>query len=385
MRLFEEFNNRRYSLQEAIDSKGNITPEPGDIAKEKSILRQYKKKQVNLSKNEKKNIKTNVQQGDKLLKDIKQRKLDQLKQQELLKRQMDFDDLSDGGNTSNTNVKKNVVKTNVDDSVKSVRTNRRNINKVTQPNVVQGSGSGITANKGGGATTSTNKNIVNKPSTEYRQLQNKARGILKDLSKEKTASQNVVRPKLNYDLIGNKLDGKTGNQIFQQNKITNTTSGKTKIELPKFSQQSVNKAGGSSQTFIKPKNFSQFRTGSATLNRVKPLTKVVKRLGVAGAIADAGVSGYQSYSDSQKRGDTKAKSLGRSIATVAGGVLGGIGGAALASPIPIPGARIAGGYAGYQYGKDYATKAYDALTTRKGRMKFKDFVGNVGKSIASKK
>ena len=168
MRQFEEFNNRRYSLQEAIDSKGNITPEPGDIAKEKSILRQYKKKQVNLNKNEKKNIKTNVQQGDKLLKDIKQRKLDQLKQQELLKRQMDFDDLSDGGNTSNTNVKKNVVKTNVDDSVKSVRTNRRTINKVTQPNVTRGSGSGITVNKGGGATASTSSDlnkIVNRRST----------------------------------------------------------------------------------------------------------------------------------------------------------------------------------------------------------------------------
>ena len=44
---------------------------------------------------------------------------------------------------------------------------------------------------------------------------------------------------------------------------------------------------------------------------------------MAGAIADAGVSGYQSYSDSQKKGDSKLKSLGRSAATVAGGVLGG--------------------------------------------------------------
>ena len=381
MRQFEEFNNRRYSLQEAIDSKGNITPEPGDIAKEKSILRQYKKKQVNLSKNERKNIKSNTQAGEQLKKDIAKRlsasttKGDQARS--LYGTGGGSTEGAGGANTGTT-------KPNVDDSVKSVRTNRRTINKVTQPNVVQGSGSGITANKGGGATTSTNKNIV-KPSTEYRQLQNKARGILKDLSKEKTASQNVVRPKLNYDLIGNKLDGKRGSQIFQQNKISNTTSGKTKIELPKFSQQSVDKAGGSSKTFIKPKNFSQFRTGTATLNKVKPLTKFARRLGVAGAVADAGVSGYQSYSDSQKRGDTKAKSLGRSIATVAGGVLGGIGGAAIASPIPIPGARIAGGYAGYQYGKDYATKAYDALTSRKGRMKFKDFIANVGSSIASKK
>ena len=317
---------------------------------------------------------------DKLIQDINKRKSADLTRADAINRSLGTSGSTEGAGGANTGT----TKPNVDDSVKSVRTNRRTINKVTQPNVVQGSGSGITANKGGGATTSTNKNIV-KPSTEYRQLQNKARGILKDLSKEKTASQNVVRPKLNYDLIGNKLDGKTGNQIFQKNKITNTTSGKTKIELPKFSQQSIDKAGGSSKTFIKPKNFSQFRTGSATLNRVKPLTKFARRLGVAGAVADAGVSGYQSYSDSQKRGDTKAKSLGRSIATVAGGVLGGIGGAAIASPIPIPGARIAGGYAGYQYGKDYATKAYDALTSRKGRMKFKDFIANVGSSIASKK
>ena len=255
----------------------------------------------------------NLNKTDKLKNEISNRKLEQLKKQELLKKQMGtLDDLSDGGNTSNTNVKKNVVKTN-------------------------------------------------------------------------TRGSSFKRPNLKYDLIGNKIGDKKGSQIFNQNKISNTKSGKTKIELPKFSQQSVNKTGGSSQTFIKPKNFSQFRQGAATLNKVKPLTKVVRRLGVAGAIADAGVSGYQSYSDSQKRGDTKSKSLGRSLATVGGGIIGGTLGAAIASPIPIPGARIAGGYAGYQYGKDYATKAYDALTTRKGRMKFKDFMGNVGKSIASKK
>ena len=381
MRLFEEFNNRRYNLQESIDEKGNITPEPGDIAKEKSILRNRRKIVKRQSQIQNRNIKSNTQKGDQLLQDINRRKSADLTRADAIRRSLGTSGSTEGAGGANTGT----TKPNVDDSVKSVRTNRRNINKVTQPNVVQGSGSGITANKGGGATTSTNKNIVNKPSTEYRQLQNKARGILKDLSKEKTASQNVVRPKLNYDLIGNKLDGKTGNQIFQQNKITNTTSGKTKIELPKFSQQSVNKAGGSSQTFIKPKNFSQFRTGSATLNRVKPLTKFARRLGVVGAVADAGLSGYQSYSDSQKRGDSKSKSLGRSIATVGGGLIGGTLGAIATSPIPIPGARIAGGYAGYQYGKDYATKAYDALTTRKGRMKFKDFMANVGSSIASKK
>ena len=192
--------------------------------------------------------------------------------------------------------------------------------------------------------------------------------VKKNIVKSNTT---VTKPKLKYDLIGNKLDGKTGNQVFQQNKVSNTTSGKTKVELPKFDNKTV-----TNKSFVKPKNFTQFRQGTATLNKVKPLTKVVRGLGVAGAIADAGVSGYQSYSDSQKKGDSKLKSLGRSAATVAGGVLGGIGGAAIASPIPIPGARVAGGYLGYQKGKEYATKAFDTLTSRKGRMKFKDFVAN---------
>ena len=149
MRLFEEFNNRRYSLQEAIDSKGNITPEPGDIAKEKSILRQYKKKQVNLSKNERKNIKSNTQAGEQLKKEINRRlsasttKGDQARA--LYGTEGGSTEGAGGANTGTT-------KPNVDDSVKSVRTNRKTINKVTQPNVTRGSGSGITVNKGGGAT-----------------------------------------------------------------------------------------------------------------------------------------------------------------------------------------------------------------------------------------
>ena len=173
MRLFEEFNNRRYNLQESIDEKGNITPEPGDIAKEKSILRNQRKIVKRQSQLQNRNIKSNTQAGEQLKKEISRRlsasttKGDQARS--LYGTGGGSTEGAGGANTGTT-------KPNVDDSVKSVRTNRRTINKVTQPNVVQGSGSGITANKGGGATTSTNKNIV-KPSTEYRQLQNKARGI----------------------------------------------------------------------------------------------------------------------------------------------------------------------------------------------------------------
>tara|TARA_B100001057_G_scaffold322408_1_gene322640 strand:- start:761 stop:1966 length:1206 start_codon:yes stop_codon:yes gene_type:complete len=322
----------------------------------------------------------------------------------------------DETNTKGRNIKKRQVQLNktsnqniptnsVDDSVKSVKVNRTTVDKTINTNVVKGSGDGITASKGGDTTVKPNTNTVKNPkktldseisNRKLQQLKNqelikKQMGTLDDLSdggntsntnvkknvvKTNTRGSSFKRPKLKYDLIGNKLDGKIGSQVFNQNKISNTTSGKTKVELPKFSQQSIDTAKGSSKTFVKPKNFTQFRKGTATLNKVKPLTKVVRGLGVAGAIADAGVSGYQSYSDSQKKGDSKLKSLGRSAATVAGGVLGGVTGAAIASPIPIPGARVAGGYLGYQKGKEYATKAFDTLTSRKGRMKFKDFVAN---------
>ena len=63
MSLFEKLNNKRYDLHEAIDEKGNITPEPGDKAIEKSILRNIKKKQS-------RTISQNKAAGDKLLKDI---------------------------------------------------------------------------------------------------------------------------------------------------------------------------------------------------------------------------------------------------------------------------------------------------------------------------
>ena len=66
MSLFEKLNNKRYNLHEAIDEKGNITPEPGDKAIEKSILR-------NINKKQKQTISKNKAAGDKLLKDINKR------------------------------------------------------------------------------------------------------------------------------------------------------------------------------------------------------------------------------------------------------------------------------------------------------------------------
>ena len=96
MSLFERLNNKRYDLQEAIDDKGNITPEPGDIAKEKSILRNIKKKQVRLDKNQKKIINTNTKAGDKLLQDINKRKSADLTRADAINRAMGTSSSTEG-------------------------------------------------------------------------------------------------------------------------------------------------------------------------------------------------------------------------------------------------------------------------------------------------
>ena len=86
MSLFEKLKNKRYDLQEApIDDKGNITPEPGEVEKSKKIVKKYVSKQKRI---ERKNIKSNTQQGDKLLQDINKRKSADLTRADAINRSM---------------------------------------------------------------------------------------------------------------------------------------------------------------------------------------------------------------------------------------------------------------------------------------------------------
>jgi len=66
MSLFEKLNNKRYNLQEGIDSKGNVTPDPDEIAQTKSVLRNIKKRQN-------RTISQNKAAGEQLKKDIAKR------------------------------------------------------------------------------------------------------------------------------------------------------------------------------------------------------------------------------------------------------------------------------------------------------------------------
>ena len=320
------------------------------------------------------------------------------------------------------------------------------------------------------------QNVVKKkgPSTQYRQLQNKARGILKDLAKEKTAGKNVIKPKLDFDLTGNKIDDsvrsvrtnrRTINKVYQPNVTRGSGSGivankggSTTVKSPQYD---INRKKVQSLKNIKPvkrsvvdklmfgdvdkpptttiskkyvsplkntkpqtttiptdggksgvekilrdvnkqqpnkitpgKGFSQFRTDSITRRGIKPTKatsilgqiaknpaarKATKALGVIGTVADAGITFADTYKKSQQKGDTKQRSIGKGLSRVAGGAIGGTLGALAAAPIPIPGARVAGAVGGYQYGKKLGGQAFDTLTTMRGRDKLKQSFSNFRK------
>ena len=100
MSLFEKLKNKRYDLQEApIDDKGNITSGPGEIEKSKQILKKFNRQQ---KKSEQKNIKSNQEAGEKLKRQISQRRTAQSNQQQIFNRQYDAYDDGDLGNPSQT-------------------------------------------------------------------------------------------------------------------------------------------------------------------------------------------------------------------------------------------------------------------------------------------
>ena len=265
----------------------------------------------------------------------------------------------------------------IDDSIKSVRTNRRTINKVYQPNVTRGSGSGTTVNKGGGATTSSSNlnKIVNRRNTNI---------IDKVFGSGDTK------------ISTSKIPGE-GSKIFQQNKISNAISGNTKVDLPKFSQQSINKAKGSSKTFVKPetvnqvktqtqqplKGFKQFRADSVTRQGAKNVAKGVvgkasKALGVAGLALDAGITFRDTYKRSQAQGHSKQRSIGKSLAKIGGGVIGGALGGTIGSAAGPAGSFVGAGL-GYAGGKEFGARAFDKLTTQQGRDELKQSFKNFRK------
>ena len=285
----------------------------------------------------------------------------------------------------------NIQTKSIINQANKVKDNLRTVDKKINPNVARGSGDGITASKGGGATV--------KPS------QPSARTIY-DINRKKLQSLKNIKPitpkrgVIDILVFGDIDTVKHKTTISKKyvSPLKNTTpqttvipkdSGKAGVEkiLKDVEKTQPNK--------IRPgKGFSQFRTDSITRKGIKPTKatsilgqiaknpaarRATKALGVLGTVADAGITFADTYKTSQQKGDTKQRSIGKGLAKVAGGAIGGTIGALAASPIPIPGARVAGAVGGYQYGKKLGGQAFDALTTMRGRDQLKQSFKNFRK------
>ena len=321
--------------------KNNI-PDDGGKAGQSKI-----EKELNLNKS---NTKT------KLDTEISNRKLDQLKKQELLKKQMGtLDDLSDGGNTSNTNkVKTNKVNTNkvntkktvdvkgkIDQALKDYQNKLKNKVNTSNLNVNQ----------------STKKNVIDLPKTNTSTRFSKGIGNVTNISKNRGA-QIPDFVKKNPNPIKDTSISKEISRIADRNKANQILKN---VDTSDLDNQKLSKKAF--KDFKKDSSLTKLKTDISK----KIPKKVLKFGGPVLAAADSAISFRNTYKQSQAQGDTKKRSLGRAASTVAGGLIGGALGAAGGSAIAPGAGTYVGGYGGYVAGQKLGQKAFDTLTTSKGR------------------
>ena len=298
---------------------------------------------------------------------------------------------------------KNIQTKSIVNQANKVKDKLRTVDKTTKSNVVKGSGDGVTGSKGNttvkpNTNTVTNtkktsnikgqidqalkdyqsklKNQVNKPKVNVNQTP-KTNVSLPDFTKQKTSFSgrigNVTNIKTNKgpqipdfkktptpDFKVRDLSTKREiKRIFDRDRLNR---GLKNIDTTDLDKQKLSKRAF--QDFKKDAGLSQFKT--KVLSKA-PVKKALKVLGPVGAVAGSALDFRSTYKQSQAKGDTKARSLGKGLSRVAGGLVGGALGAVGGSAIA-PGAGTAiGGYGGYVAGQELAGKAFDTLTTSKGR------------------
>ena len=295
----------------------------------------------------------------------------------------------------------NIQTKSIVNQANKVKDKLRTVDKTITPNVVKGSGDGVTGSKGNttvkpNTNTVTNTKKVNTSklgvSDQIKQIQQDYLNKLKDQKPKVNVNQT---PKTNVDLPNftkqkTNFSGRIGNvtnitknkgpqipnfkktppirdlstkreikRIFDRDRLNR---GLKNVDTSDFDNQKLSKRAF--QDFRKDAGLSKFKT--KVLSKA-PVKKALKVLGPVGAVAGSALDFRSTYKQSQAKGDTKARSLGKGLSRVAGGLVGGALGAVGGSAIA-PGAGTAiGGYGGYVAGQELAGKAFDTLTTRKGR------------------
>ena len=295
----------------------------------------------------------------------------------------------------------NIQTKSIVNQANKVKDKLRTVDKTINTNVVKGSGDGVTGSKGNTTVkpntttvTNTKKNVSVKSKIDQalKDYQNKLKNQVNkpNVNVNQSSKPNVIDlPKTNTTTrfsksIGNVTNIKTnrGAQIpdfvkKNPNPIKDTSISREiqriadrnkanqilkNVDTSDLDNQKLSKRAF--KDFRKDAGLSTFKT--KILSKA-PVKKTLKVLGPVGAVVGSALDFRNTYKQSQAQGDTKRRSLGKGLSRVAGGLVGGALGATAGSAVA-PGAGTAiGGYGGYVAGQELAGKAFDTLTTRKGR------------------
>ena len=260
-----------------------------------------------------------------------------------------------------TNTKKNVnVKSKIDQALKDYQNKLKN--QVNKPNV--------------NVNQSTKPNVIDLPKTNTSTRFSKSIGNVTNISKNKGVQ---LPGNLNPNPIKDTSISKEIQRIADRNKANQILKN---VDTSDLDNQKLSKRAF--KDFRKDAGLSRFKT--KILSKA-PVKKALKVLGPVGAVAGSALDFRNTYKQSQAQGDTKRRSLGKGLSRVAGGLVGGALGATAGSAVA-PGAGTAiGGYGGYVAGQELAGKAFDTLTTRKGRKQiaksFTNFRNRAMKTVGS--
>ena len=295
----------------------------------------------------------------------------------------------------------NIQTKSIVNQANKVKDKLRTVDKTINTNVVKGSGDGVTGSKG---NTTVKPNTTTVTNTKKNvSVKSKIDQALKDYQNKLKNQVNKPNVNVNQSSKPNVIDlPKTNTTTRFSKSIGNVTNIKTNrgAQIPDFVKKNPNPIKDTSisreiqriadrnkanqilknvdtsdldnqklsnrafKDFRKDAGLSTFKT--KILSKA-PVKKTLKVLGPVGAVVGSALDFRNTYKQSQAQGDTKRRSLGKGLSRVAGGLVGGALGATAGSAVA-PGAGTAiGGYGGYVAGQELAGKAFDTLTTRKGR------------------
>ena len=313
----------------------------------------------------------------------------------------------------------NIQTKSIINQANKVKDKLRTVDKTITPNVVKGSGDGVTGSKGNttvkpNTNTVTNTKKVNTSklgvSDQIKQIQQDYLNKLKDQKPKVNVNQTpTTNPSLpNFTKQKTNFSGRIGN-------VTNITKNKGP-QIPDFMKKNPIKDRSISKEIqrladrdkanrvlknidtsdldnqkLSKRAFKDFRKDSAISSiktKVAKSPRLAKALKFGGPVlgaVDSAITFRNTYKQSQAQGDTKRRSLGKAASKVAGGIIGGALGAAGGTAVAPGAGTYVGGVGGYVAGQAAGEKLFDTLTTSKGRKQiaksFKNFRDRAMKPI----